>query len=114
MPKPDPNDSDILSVHSGVHADSPAIPPGPPVVPPGPPIPPILPPVVRGNTIPVELQDDISTDDWNFGDIDDDSDLLSVHTVYLLDSDTDTDVDSNLDDDDDIVSEHSLNHVYDV
>ncbi len=109
MLQPDPNDSDILSVNSGVNVDSPVVPPGPPV---GPPV--VPPDVVRGNTIPVELQDDISTDDWNFGDIDDDSDLLSVHTVYLLDSDTDTDVDSNLDDDDDIVSEHSLNHVYDV
>jgi hypothetical protein len=27
MPRPDPNDSDILSVYSGVHVDHPVVPP---------------------------------------------------------------------------------------
>ena len=72
-----PNDTDVLSDHTVINVD-----------------PPIVPPTVSPAVVPpvVEVQggnggnDEVLSDIENEGDTDEDSDIISVHTVYSLSS----------------------------
>jgi hypothetical protein len=72
-----PNDTDVISDHTVIN-------------------PPIVPPIVSPSVVPpvVEVQggnggnDEVLSDIENEGDTDEDSDIISVHTVYSLSSST--------------------------
>ena len=71
-----PDDRDIISVHTVINVD-----------------PPVAPPIVSPVVVPpvVEVQggnDEVVSDIENESDTDEDSDIISVHTVYSLSSST--------------------------